>query len=220
MFIPFLNKLIDALSKAEHGLLVLLCCLIYCIGARLNIGFHIHTNYLSWFIVLHFIASYIRIYGMYKEDHSHFWGLMTLFAVLVSALAVIISLKKGQEPYQFVEDSNAPLATITSICAFIYFKDLKIRDSQFINQIAAGTFGVLLIHANSYPMRHWLWVDTLENVTHFETPYIHAIISVLCVFIACDILDYIRRLFLEPQAMRVVDNKILPIIDKWIHPSP
>lgn len=217
LFIPFINKLAEALSKTEHGLLIVLCFLIYCIGARLNAGFYIQTNYLSWFIILHLIASYIRFYGVYKEGDSVFWGLLTVFSVLVSALSVIISLNNGQEPYRFVEDSNAPLATITSICAFIWFKGLKNPDSQLINQIAAGTFGVLLIHANSYPMRHWLWIDTLKNVSFFDAPYFHAIGSAIAVFVVCNILDYLRRLFLEPPIMSIVNNKVLPKINIWIH---
>lgn len=85
---------------------------------------------------------------------------------------------------------------------FIYvFKNLNIKQSKLINTIAASTFGVLLIHANSDTMRQFLWKDVLKNTSMYGTPYLflYAIGSVLGVYIICTIIDVLRARFWKDQ---------------------
>ncbi len=91
------------------------------------------------------------------------------------------------------------MAVITAVCSFMYFKDLQIKQSKLINVVAASTFGVLLIHANSNTMRQWLWRDTLDNVGAYVSPYIilHALVSVVVIFILCILIDYLRIRWVE-----------------------
>ena len=215
LFIPFLNKLVNSLTQKEHGILIGLCLLLFSIGARLNFGFYIASNYLIWFSILHFIASYLRFYGLCKDDNPRFWGTITICLVFLSCLSVWISLHNGLNPYRFVQDSNAPLALLTATSSFMFFKSITLPNSQLINQIAAGTFGVLLIHANSDAMRAWLWGDTLKNVSHFDSPYLHAIISVILVFCICDLIDYLRRSRLERPTMSFIEQKVLSKLSSW-----
>lgn len=102
-------------------------------------------------------------------------------------------------PFYFVTDSNTLLAVMTGVFAFLFFKNLIIPYSKFINTIAASTFGVLLIHANSDAMRQWLWRDTLDNVGHYGDKLIplYAIGCVLGIFAICILIDIIRINLLE-----------------------
>lgn len=59
--IPFLNILIHNMSRKQHGVLILLCLFIYTLHGMLPM-MHVTMNYVSWFCVLYFIASYIRFY--------------------------------------------------------------------------------------------------------------------------------------------------------------
>ena len=61
LFIPFLNVLVNALNKRLHSYLIILCISIYSIFGSVP-WFEIHYNYLTWFVVLFFISSYIRLY--------------------------------------------------------------------------------------------------------------------------------------------------------------
>ena len=79
-------------------------------------------------------------------------------------MAYKINLGLPRFPYSYVSDSNTFLAVATGVSLFMTFKDLKMKYHKWINTIAASTFGVLLIHANSDTMRLWLWRDTLQNV--------------------------------------------------------
>lgn len=115
----------------------------------------------------------------------------------------------GRE-FILVADSNHIMAVITSVCMFMYFKDLPIRNSRFINTVASCMFGVLLIHANSDTMRQWLWQDLLDNVRWIANDYavLHALISVTVIFIICIGLDLFRQWFVEKQLFNILDKKL------------
>ena len=91
----------------------------------------------------------------------------------------------------------------------------RLSKANFINTVAASCFGVLLIHANSNAMRQWLWCDTLRNVEYLDSPYcaLHAITSVLVIYIICTLIDMIRIRFIERPFFnsafyRLIDDKI------------
>lgn len=73
LFIPFLNILIKGMDKTKHLLLLILCITIYS-GFYQIPGLHLHYNYLSWFIILYILGSYIRIYGLFRNENVMFWG--------------------------------------------------------------------------------------------------------------------------------------------------
>lgn len=215
LFIPFLNKLIHALTEKEHLMLTILCLCIYTIlpsFAYVTVGY----SYVTWFIVLYFIASYIRIYPKECFKDAKRWGLLMTGSVLLSWISVVmmawIGSKSGKVwlAYFFVSDSNKILAVSTAVSAFMFFNNLKIKQSKFVNTVAASTFGVLLIHANSDTMRQWLWKDVLNNVGWYDSPwiYLHAVISVLGVYIVCTLIDMVWKRMLENQFLEWLDRKI------------
>lgn len=85
---------------------------------------------------------------------------------------------------------------------------MKIEYSKWINTIASSMFGVLLIHANSDTMRHWLWKETLQNANHYgDNHYIlYALISVVTVFIICIIIDQIRIRIIEKYTFKQIEK--------------
>lgn len=211
--IPFLNILIKNINEKKHLYLIALSSFIYILMGTIP-KFNVTMNYVSWFIVLYFISSYIRIYPKQIYSNRLFWSWMTFISLIISALSVVISTWIGTKiginaPYYFVADSNTFLAVITGISLFMLFKNINLKYSSFINTIAASTFGVLLIHANSDTMRKWLWRDTFNNMGVYYTNYmvIHAIGSVLLIYIICTLIDFLRIYFLESKIFKLWDNK-------------
>ena len=189
------------MNKRQHQLLMALCLFIYTIlGTTTRI--YVAMNYLTWFCVLYFISSYIRIYGIHYKNVKIKWGWLSFISIIISAISVLVFstiVNTSWREFIFVSDSNHIMAVISSICLFMYFKDLQIKNSAFINKVASCMFGVLLIHANSDTMRRWLWCETLDNVGWFQTDYavFHALVSVTIIFIICVIIDIIRQKFVE-----------------------
>ena len=209
--IPFLNILIHNMNKRQHQLLISLCLFIYTFIGMIPV-FKLNMNYVSWFCVLYFIASYIRLYTE-ESEKSVKWGGYSVLFILLSVASVLLLLFMSEikghlyNIYFFVSDSNKLLALLTAVCTFMWFKSINISYSKWINTIASSMFGVLLIHANSDTMRHWLWKDTLQNANHYGDNHfiLYALISILIVFVTCIIIDQIRIHTIEKYTFKQID---------------
>lgn len=207
--IPFINILIQNLNKKKHFLLICLSLFIYTIHGTIP-HTYVTMNYVSWFIVLYFISSYLRLYPNKYDMNIQFWRRGVFLCIILSVLSIIAILwfnenyGKNIPPYKFVSDSNAILALSTGICSFMYFRNLDIKYSKFINIIGASTFGVLLIHANSDTMRRWLWRDLFDNAGHYshELFWLRSIIVCIIIYVVCIIIDYLRIRFIERKVFR------------------
>lgn len=140
-------------------------------------------------------------------------GGVTLLMICLSILSVLfmaylLSVGQPRRAYSYVTDSNTLLAVLTAVASFMFFKDLKMKHHKWINTIAASTFGVLLIHANSDTMRQWLWKDTLHNAERYYTSNacLYALLAVLGVFAICIVIDYVRIHTVEKWTFRVIDK--------------
>ena len=173
--------------------------------------FSVVMNYVSWFSFLYIVAAYVRYYPIKNRR----WGLWIIFYILTAILSIVTCLFLGdkldkQIAYRFVSDSNTFLAFAIGFCSFMFFKDLKIKQSREINTIGGSTFGVLCIHANSNTMRKWLWGTVLNVKGAYSLPLekliLFSIISVLGVFVICSIIEIMRQ--------KLVEKKILNRIEK------
>ena len=210
LLIPFLNVMIKNMSQKQHLYLLVLTLTIYVLLPLLPFN-RVVMNYVMWFIVLYFISSYIRLYNI-KLFSNRTWGGLTLLLIVLSMSSVIACLKLDLNPYWFVSDSNAILAVLVGISSFMFFKDVRIPYSKFINTLGVSTFGVLLIHANSDAMRTWLWRDTLNNLGCFNNDTLvilaHSIISVLLIYSICTLIDWLRIKFIEKPFFSRFGDKI------------
>lgn len=208
LFIPFLNILVRNITRRQHLLLVALLLFVHT-GMMLIPGGKVVYNYVSWFVALYFMASYIRLYGLYKNNSVAFWGGITAAAVSLAMLSVFWQLYCEKRAYLYVADSPAILAVVVSVCSFMFFKNLPIKYSPIINLIASGTFGVLLIHAHSNAMRQWLWRDVVDVIGHYGSPcqYIYAILVVLIVFVICCAIDIARIYVLEKPLFKYSSDR-------------
>ncbi len=225
LFIPFLNILVHNMTEKQHLSLIGICLLFFTV-AQTVLKVANGTRYVGWFMVLYFISSYLRLYPKKIFEKCGLWGIATVISLLLSWGSVLLgahTFKATGVPMQyfFVSDSNKILAVVTAFCAFLFFKNLKIKYSPIINTVAASAFGVLLIHANSNTMRQWLWRDTLKNMSYFNDKSLitHAIVSVLGVYIICTVIDMIRIALLEKPFFKLYDkfdieNKVKNIFKK------
>ncbi len=221
LFIPFINVLLNNLTQRKHILLIILSLFTYSFFGSVP-GFSVTMNYVSWFMVLYFISSFVRIYPNHLFNKTLIWGLLSIFSVLISIVSIFVSIKLyGRfgiySLYYFIVDSNKLLAVITGFSLFMFFKSINIPYNKFINVVASSTFGVLLIHANSDAMRQWLWKDTLNNVGIYNSPYlcVHAICSVLVIFAICIVIDQIRIRLIERPVFLLWDNYSIKIRRKF-----
>lgn len=210
LLIPFLNILLDNINKQQHKRLIAILVFLYTFLSTIP-KFNVVMNYVSWFSTLYLVAAYIRVYPPRKRN----WGFLTIAFVEIAVLSILVCLKLGdmlnkQIAYRFVSDSNTFLAFAISVCSFMYFKGLKLKQSKLINVIGGSTFGVLCIHANSMPMINWLWKDCLDVSAKYNLSLIKlmsfSIITVFEIFVVCTLIDRIRVHTIEKFFIKWIDN--------------
>ena len=218
LFIPFINILIHHLNEIQYIKVLCLTFFTYVFLSSIPF-FSVDMNYVSWFIVLYFFASYIRMYPKKIFDKTGLWGVLSFVLIVLCAASVVggtyagVRFEISKLTYFFVSDSNKFLAFCTGFCLFNFFRTVKIKQSKIINTIAASTFGVLLIHANSETMRKWLWRDVLDNAGHYGSRLmpLHAIGSVICVFVICVLIDQLRIRLIEKPFFKLFDRHFYKI---------
>lgn len=222
--LPFFSILVRNLSKRQHQMLLLLLLGCYTLFGSIP-TFRVSFNYITWFGIIFFIASYIRLYPSSLFDKRKPWGWLTLLS-LFFAVGSVTSFRllfggTVSQSYFFVADSNKILAILIALCSFLWFKNMNIKYSKFINAAGAATFGVLLIHANSDAMRIWLWKDTVDAVGHYYLPFGYLVLFsigvVLAIFIICNIIDQLRIATIEKWFLNWYDNKLSVKADKYVN---
>ena len=222
--IPFLNILVQNMNRRQHEWLLVLMLTMYTLLGSVP-SFHVTFNYVTWFGIIYFIASYIRLYPKQIFDSKRLWGWMTLATVIIAIASILaqrfIFGERLGLGYFFVSDSNKMFAVAVAVCSFLWFKNMKIKYSKLINAFGAGTFGVLLIHANSDAMRTWLWKDTVDVVGHYTLPLgqliLFSIGVVLAIFVICNLIDQFRIATVEKWFFRWYDRKMAVKADGWIN---
>lgn len=218
LFIPILNIIVNSLSKDMHKYLMILLIVAFAILPSIP-KIKLSFNYVTWFMAIYIIASYIRKYGIFPKVSHNQWGLLSILMIVIGSVSVLgmeLIFKMGFTdkflPYFFVSDSNKFLSLAIAISSFMYFKDLKIPHSRLINAVGGATFGVLLIHANSDAMRQWLWRETVDCIGHFGDSILwtlgYATVSVLIIFTVCAGIEWFRGRFIEPHILNYVNKSL------------
>ena len=203
---PYINKMINALSKDEFKKLLLLGGVLFFVANEFIPGTHLFDRTygfgLLWFIYLYLFAAYIRIYDDIKINNK-----LLLFLYVISCLFLYLSrvfimkylnsteIFSGQESL-FYSYSSFPVF-ISAAALFLFFKNIKIKNyfSSFISLVSKSTFGVYLIHDNNL-LRSFLYEKILK-VSYYATKGFLVkssamLISVIVVFIVCIIIDFLR----------------------------
>ena len=104
---------------------------------------------------------------------------------------------------------NSIIVVILAITLLSVFSKIKPFSNKFVNVVSGCTFGVYLIHDNNY-MREYLWGNIFDNSKYAESNYliVHFILSVIIVYVACTVIEYIRKYVLEKYVFKNIINRI------------
>lgn len=194
---PYINKLIEGLSKKEHlNLCVLLLFMNSIIPTFLT--FEYFFSNIAWFVTLYIIASYIRKYLneihtkkiIYVKSIAILSYLLILLSILVlDCLGTKISI--AAEHRFYFASCTSVLTTICSISLLIISINLKTYSNRRINTIAGTMFAVYLIHCSEIARKIW---ELLKPVS-IENKYvlIQAITMILLMTAICVVVELCRK---------------------------
>lgn len=212
MLIPFVNAMLLNLNKKLHLILIGILVFLYTIISTFL--FHDTYSNLGWMITTYIIAAYVRLYPCKWFENKKLYIWSTIFSVALSWASILVVDFVGSKVgfknyYHMVANEHKFLALACSFSLFMLFRNIKIKQNKVINTIAASTFGVLLIHANSDAMRKFLWQDVLHNASYYNSPFliVHAILSVILIYVVCVCIDQVRIHLLEKPLFSYIEKR-------------
>ena len=212
---PYLNKLIASLSNKEYKKMLLLCFGLFSIIPYITNGRTISNNgsTIIQFCFLYLIGAYLKKYPIkdnyyFKRFTQEKRQLIFLFGFIgCFTLNFIMMLFAGQlDTYSnsfikviasYIRDSqfnySTPLVIIQSVCYFLYFETLKIKNKK-INMLASVTLGVYLIHDNTY-IRNIIYkiIRIDSGMMLSSSSLIYVLVCALLIFIVCSLIELIRH---------------------------
>ena len=213
---PILNILLEKMSRNLHRNVILLFVVIWSVVPSFTEAGYGYND-LSWFVVLYFIAGYIRKYISVSEGNST----KHLLVAGISYLTVVlfeVFLTWADNRYHINVLSlhvprlsllNSPFVLLTSVELLIGSVKMKRHEYAWINKLASATLGVYLIHDNNM-LRPYLWHTVLKTDIMYSSRLliVHALLSVMGVYIVCTCIDLIRQ--------RVVERLFLVFLDRYL----
>lgn len=195
--IPLFNKIINSVSKARLGQIIIALTTIFYTVPTLISTFISGGGYLTSYFtfgIMYMIGAYIRKYGDAKLDKiSIYAGIVSIILILASILWNDIHMHEGLYIMYLAHKGNSVVGLLAAIGIFTIFKNIKISYNPFINTVASTTFAVYLIHNNPI-ISNWLWNSMVSSKDYFESPFflLHMLGITLLIFAVCSILEWLR----------------------------
>lgn len=199
---PVINTGANHLDRKKYGYLLSILILYFSI---LETFLFLNTwNYFGWAVTMYLVGGYIRLQKNELFKRKWLWFSIVVLCMAVIWISQLIVDFCGKDlgvhhwSYLMTNANKFPVF-VMALALFLFFKNIKIRNSKLINTIAASSFGVLLIHANNNTMRQWLWKDFFKNTEFYHTNllWIHMIFSVAVIYVVCTGIDICRIKFIE-----------------------
>ncbi len=209
---PFLNMLLRRLDRKLYQSLLVMLVILWSVIPTFTTSSY-QGNSLLWFVTLYAIAGYARLYGFnnnYTSKHYFaFWAIISVLTYASSAIFTFMgerwSIFSTHSTYFYGQEKVTVL--LISLTLFMAFATLKMNYHKWINILASATFGVYLIHDNGI-VRPFLWVDVFKNAQYQDSLFLipYSILVVAIVYIACTMIDLIRKQIFEKPYMLLVNK--------------
>ncbi len=212
---PFVNKLVNNLSKKEYTVLLLILTVLFSIIKSIypyNNTFEANGGYgLTWFIYLYLLAGYIRLHW---NKNIKKYKLVIAYMVIIFSQVILkktnLSIIKTYLAYSL--QYNSILVLIASVSVFLLFKNIKIENKKINNLILAIsplTLAIYLIHVHK-SFNDILWEKLLHPVTYLSSGWtlmIALIVDVAIIFTVCCIIEKLRvMLFNLVGRTKIIQN--------------
>lgn len=208
LLIPFVNELLQKLSKEQFTKLLLVWMIIWSIVPTILHGWH--YGHLATFFGMYLWGAYISKFGIQEKVWTKI-GIAALVLLLLSPIAidilgVVLKSNTIMSKASYFDTNSCILTVLAAIALFLLFKNWKMQ-SKMVNLIAASVLGIYLIHDNEN-IRSWLWTTWWANNDYLDSNLlpIHMLIKVSIIFCACLVIDLLRRYTIEKVAIRWIDK--------------
>ncbi len=220
---PFINRFLHAMSKKEYQRFLIVITLMWCIIPTFT-GQSLESNELLWFMYLYSLMAYFKMYKNEINIGGSKCILLAMLSVVITFASVIIfdiigvKIRFFADHALFFYGMQCMLTVLSSVLLVIGFSKINIGYKKYINIISSATFGVYLIHENSY-IRPLLWEDLFKNASYTDSNLLipYSIAVTILVFITGTIIELLRKNLIENHSYKLfsfVSNKIDGAVDR------
>lgn len=211
---PFINMTLRAFTEKTLRYFCLILLLLFSVIPSFIGPFSRWLSYggscgILWFVVLYYIAAYIRMYVdlevlQKKKITLLIFGLFfSVFAALSRFVIVLGSyhLIGHAVGGGFFYGNNIIFNVIGTITIFLFFLLIKINNihvSLVINALAKSSFAVYLIHENPFIspiLTEYAPHYISTNSIWFPAQFLYVLFSI---WFACTVIDFVRQCFFKP----------------------
>lgn len=200
IFAPALNLLIKRSSCRQLGSTVAVM-LVFQTAAWLMHSDTIHSGYSAFsFMILYLLARWLRLYG----ERLRRWGGWMYLA----ATALNLALYRLTLDYSVLAYCN-PLVILQAASLTLFFANIRMRNSRFINWAARSAFAVYLLHTHLCVMGNYFAPWNKQIFHAFDGPACVGMLflAMLGWYAAAILLDQPRRWLWTLMARRLFRPK-------------
>lgn len=199
-FIPFINKLIDTLSKENLFKLICMTIFIWLVIPTFTTQ-SMGGTYVTYFLILYLTGAFIRLYYIKREktDRRCLIVLLILFVFQNTSMVILNFLGTRWVAFMsrttILSDRMSVFSIIAGIAIFILALNFEVNPSKVINTVSSYVFDVYLIHFDvNISFIIWRFLIPVNQLKYNPWLFLHAIASVMIVFVFCTVIGYIRSL--------------------------
>lgn len=202
LLIPVLNKTVLSLNNKLELLLVAMTIVMIVPGGHLY-GYNVDSQFVK-LTIAYLYGALIRKHDLLSNSSFKRLGASLLWLGIVADLGDSFGgsylYHLSQKPFflniAYLADQGISIfGVLTAVGMFSWIGSKKISYNKFINNVAATTFGIYLIHDNE-AVQDVLWNKFFHMNDLISQPaYIVLYVLALCVavFIVCSLLEFMRR---------------------------
>ena len=229
LLLPFLAKMTDKLTKHQARWLMILLFFFEVITQLVGAYTHYYqklSSELLVFILCYVIALNLKRWPLKITQNKHM--MLTLF-ISIWLLLWLLQYSYIKHPENqllaylkgTMEDESSISNLLGGFSFFLFFKNIKIKHNWFINTLATGTFGILLMHDHNF-FRYVFWDKVIHTPELYYSSNLipHSILAALWIFIMGFVIDKLREFCLERNILKIkLLNQICGKCDNIIYPS-
>ena len=222
-FIPYLNILIEKLSKKQGAKLILSIIFIFTILPLIFDSdiFKMDSGYsMFWLISMYLFGAYFKKYNFKIKLKKRTGFLIYMISVLTAfGIRTLFIFAKTNTDFiklngTYIINYCSPFILLSSIGLLIFFSQVKLKGTgkSIIRFLVPLSFGVYLIHVNPF-----IWESAKGIFSDFASlnlflMTVYILIFTLLIYLSCALLDSIRLSLFKVIKVKQFSEKLSNII--------
>ena len=202
---PFLNKIIQSISRKEYlgllGVMFFILCIWQFVAHCPKVDDVIRTDNVFAtengksiydFIFMYFLGGFLRLHGFFKKPVNPVWYALAFLACGFINVVICYFMPKGYKSFLLYNDN--PFTVIQCVCLFGFFNSFQFV-SKPINIISGCNIGIYMLH--EHPLTRaviWKYLGIKDESFFQNNYYLLVILGIIVfIFIACGLVEYTRQ---------------------------